>query len=529
MAEKFFHSVTEWIIWGQPGASRGMGSARRLTGSVSTWLDRRSLLAFLTPLILYMLTLAPTIYNLDSAELTTAAASGGLMRSTGYPLYLILGRLWSFIPVGDVGYRMNLLSAVCGALTIALADRILRRLGVGPWAAFGALGLLATSPFFWGLSLVAEVYTLHTALMAAFILALMRWGESPQPKRLGVAALIAGLGIAHHVSTVLLGPAAVMYVLSAAWRKALAPKAWLAALLGLACGLAVYLYIPARYLTQPAFNYAGVYNAALEFQPVNLASPAGMWWLVSGKTFAGQMFAYRGAEILGEARSFIGYLWQAFFAVGIGPGLLGLAALFKRNRSHAGMLAMMFLLNAIFYVNYRVLDKETMYLPTHLIWSLWVGIGLQVLLSWLQNSAPADHRHKLTVSLSFVLMGAVLAAGLWNWRSVDLSHDRSTRQRSEAVLQNAKPGALVFGWWDIVPAVQYLQLVEGRRPDVAAINRFLISPDDLVRAIEKEVKYRPVYIDSSPNGLSDSLELRKVGPVYQVLVRAQPSKAGRFP
>ena len=29
-----------------------------------------------------------------------------------------------------------------------------------------------------------------------------------------------------------------------------------------------------------------------------------------------------------------------------------------------------------------------------------------------------------------------------------------------------------FGWWDSIPVVEYLQLVEGERPDVTAINRF---------------------------------------------------------
>ena len=116
-------------------------------------LDWRSMAAFGLPFTLYLLTLAPTIYNLDSAELTTAAATGGLVRATGYPLYLILGHAWAQIPIGDVGYRMNLFSAFSGALTIALVERILRRWRVGPWATFGALGLLACAPFFWALSL----------------------------------------------------------------------------------------------------------------------------------------------------------------------------------------------------------------------------------------------------------------------------------------------------------------------------------------------------------------------------------------
>src|SRR5512139_1610905 len=92
--------------------------------------DWPTLLAFGLPFLLYLITLAPTIHNLDSAELTTAAATGGIVRATGYPLYLLLGRVWSWLPIGDVGFRMNLFSAFCGALTIALAERILRRMQV---------------------------------------------------------------------------------------------------------------------------------------------------------------------------------------------------------------------------------------------------------------------------------------------------------------------------------------------------------------------------------------------------------------
>ena len=62
------------------------------------------------------------------------------MRSTGYPLYLTLGGLWSRLPIGDVGYRMNLFSAFSGALTIFFADRTLRKLGVSGWASARGAG-----------------------------------------------------------------------------------------------------------------------------------------------------------------------------------------------------------------------------------------------------------------------------------------------------------------------------------------------------------------------------------------------------
>ena len=199
-------------------------------------IDQRTLLAFGLPFVLYLLTLAPTIYNLDSAELTTAAATGGIVRATGYPLYLLLGRVWSWLPIGDVGFRMNLFSAFCGALTIALAERILRRMQVSAWARFAALGLLACAPFFWAMSLIAEVYTLHTALMAGIILLLLRWAESPTPRRLALVGLTVGLSLGHHAATVLLLPGCAWYILSVAPRRALAPRALIPAIGALLLG-----------------------------------------------------------------------------------------------------------------------------------------------------------------------------------------------------------------------------------------------------------------------------------------------------
>lgn len=489
---------------------------------LSSWLsgvDWRSLGAFGLPLVIYLLTMAPTIYNLDSAELTTAAYTGGLMRATGYPLYLSLGMVWSRLPIGDVGFRMNLLSAVCGALTILLAERILRRWKVSAWASLGALGLLATSTFFWGLSLVAEVYTLHTAIMAGFILALLRWMDAPTPQRMFWVGLLAGLGLSHHAAMVLLAPASLGFVLLAHPRRLVSPKMILAALAGMAIGLTPYLYLPLRYLARPAFNYAGVYDANLDFQAVDLTTWEGFVWLVTGRAFAGAMLAYQGGELWREIQAFLVQLGQAFFGVGIGPGLVGILILGRKNWREAILLIGMFVFSAGFYINYRVMDKDTMYLPAYLIWSLWVGLGTQALFNWLSNLDVDRVFRNARWVLQALIAASVTLALVWNWRIVDLSDDWSTRQRGEAILNQADADALVFGWWDSVPVVQYLQLVEGKRPDVRAINRFLVDPRDLAYAITKEVKIRSVYIDSLPQELSSTLVAKPAGAIYRLEFR----------
>jgi len=67
---------------------------------------------------LYLYTLAPTVsYGGDCGELTTCAYTLGVAHPTGYPLYLMVGKLFTALPVGDVAYRMNLMSASFAALT----------------------------------------------------------------------------------------------------------------------------------------------------------------------------------------------------------------------------------------------------------------------------------------------------------------------------------------------------------------------------------------------------------------------------
>ena len=120
--------------------------------------------------------------------------------------------------------------------------------------------------------------------------------------------------------------------------------------------------------------------------------------------------------------------------------------------------------------------------------------------------------------LASLVVGGVLLALAWNWRIVDLSDDWTSRQRGEVILERIHQNALVFGWWDVAPVVQYLQMVEGLRPDVQVINRFLITPQDLELVIAKEVKFRPVYIDNTPNELSVTMSSVPTGPIYRLVV-----------
>lgn len=483
------------------------------------------LLAFGLPFACYLSTVAPTVFNLDSAELTTAAYSGGLVRATGYPLYLMIGRLWSRVPLGDVGYRMNLLSAVFAALTIAVLDHLLRRLAVPGWARFGALGLLACSRYFWAMASTAEVYTLHTLMTALILVALTWFADAPSPLRLAVCTLTVGLSFGNHGATVLLAPACVWFVVRRAGPRFLTPRALAAAAAGLLVGLSLYLYLTLVYLSAPAFNYAGAYGADGVFRAVDLTSARGMWWLVSGEAFAGSMAAYRAAELVGETWSFLGELVRAFVGVGLGPAIVGFFVLRRRNAPLAEALALGFLGTAAFYISYRVIDKKTMFLPAYVVWAVLLAVGYAALEAWLNEGTD---RRPSKWWLRALAVAAVLFAWAWNGPLVDLSDDRSAYNRGLSILSRAAPDALIVGWWSTVPVVEYLQVVEGRRPDVEALNRFLIGAEDLAVLVERRLEEgQPVYFDGPPSDLFENVAVERQGPIFRVHALEAPSHEWR--
>src|SRR3989337_3601938 len=76
----------------------------------------------------YLRTLAPTVMWYDMGEFATAAYVLGIAHNTGYPLYILLGKLFTLLPVGDIAYRVNLMSAVFASLTVAVIFLIIHEL-----------------------------------------------------------------------------------------------------------------------------------------------------------------------------------------------------------------------------------------------------------------------------------------------------------------------------------------------------------------------------------------------------------------
>ena len=136
------------------------------------------LLAGLVVLAVYLRTLAPAVFMLDSPELTAAAYSLGIVHSPGYPVYLLAGHLFLKLPLGDPGYEMNLFSALAAVATASLIAWLVQRVS-GRHLAGLVAGLSYGLCFYvWSMAVVAEVYTFQGLSLVLVLAMLWLWRDS---------------------------------------------------------------------------------------------------------------------------------------------------------------------------------------------------------------------------------------------------------------------------------------------------------------------------------------------------------------
>jgi len=231
------------------------------------------------------------------------------------------------------------------------------------------------------------------------------------------------------------------------------------------------------------------------------------------------VFNYTPIQILGQVAGFCAELWRGLL-IGVGPALLGAWVLSRRNRRVGLSLLMMLAAYAVFIIGYQAGDKETMYLPVFLFLAIFLGVGYQALLDWVHDAPDRNEARVGAWIVRVVMVGAVVLSAVVNWPMVDRSQDWSTRERGEYILRTVEPNALVAGYFHTVPVIQYLQLVEGKRPDVVTINRLLIHPPHLIAFLRQQAERRPVYVDEIWATMV-GYEIVRAGPLFRLI----PTKA----
>jgi hypothetical protein len=477
------------------------------------WYPPASIIAAGFPMLVYLRTLCPTVHlSADNASLATAAYTLGIVHANGYPTYLLLANVFTWIPVGEVAYRVNLMSAVFGAATIALLYHLCWRIVSDRLAALIAALTLAYSYFFWSASVVAEVYTLHTFFFTLIFALLFAWRESGKLWQLNAAALLFGLSLGNHLATVLLLPGFLALIL--ARRSLLTMSSLVRVMVLLSLGLVVYVYLPVRYISGAPFNLYGWIDATGHFVPLDLTSFDGLYSVITAKSFRGQMFAYSPVEMVAQFGYVFHQLIGNFLGVGFIIGALGVYRSLSRGYPTVALF-LLFLPHLAFFSSYDAPDKETMFLPTYVSWTLWTAIGIADLRQTAARVFGGFGRTLLVVTLLLMPLSALVV----NYQRADVSGDLRARVWSESTLDSLEPDAYVIGNWAEATLLWYLQATEDRRPDVRVIHRGQISDSALRRLVDARMEFDPIYFIHPESGWDDSHRFIANGDLYRVLPR----------
>ncbi len=189
----------------------------------------------------YALTAARFALGGDGGELAALAARGGVAHPPGYPLYVLYLRAFAWVPLVPA-HRASLATALLGVLAVWLLFRAAVSFGATRPAAALAAAIYAGAPLAWKTATYPEVFAGNACLALA-----IAWLSGPMPpvrgpRRAALLALLAGLGLAHHHTIVLVAPLGLYGFARAVLESPRRGVALALAPLALVLGLTPYVY-----------------------------------------------------------------------------------------------------------------------------------------------------------------------------------------------------------------------------------------------------------------------------------------------
>ncbi len=460
--------------------------------------------------LLYSRTLQPSLGGMyNSEEYQYAAYSLSLAHSTGYPLYLLLGKIWvTLIPLGDVAFRMNLFSTLWAVAATALTFFITRQLAHNRAASVLAALVFATNEAVWRYASVAEVDTLTAFLAASVFLSLFLWRAGRV--RLEVCALLYGFALVHHRSSVFYAPGILAFALFTRAQIVRSPALIVRCLLAVLLPLLIYIYVPLRAFTAP--NY--VYD-----------TPSLVNYIVGLSTSSNSEFVAPPSMWLARIDViYHSFLWEWFTGFGI---LLALLGFVKWSRLHLpvvdnwatrSLFGLTALLVTLITIPSRAADIDRYLIVPVMILSILSGVGAVRLTDWLVRSVP--NKNFLTSARVLVWIALLLLpvrAIITNLPRVDFSQNFRTYQLWNEIFDlPIERDAVIVGTWSDLNSIRYMQRVEGRRPDLQAAAAF-ISSEAVTDQVEQNLaNHQVVYITPGDQPPTEDYHYNALGPLLRV-------------
>lgn len=351
-------------------------------------------------LIVYVVTCMPGVGWQDSAVHQYRILTGWLESPRGlalsHPVHYLLGRaaLAIPLPIGEPAYRLNLLSALCGAVGVGLLAATVRRATRSRPAAYLAGGVLLVAHIYWQMSVTTEVYTVAATLLTLEWYLLWRYVGTRRPVLLLALFAVNGLHVANHLFGLLSLVTYAALAVERVWSRRL-PARWLP---GLALAWIVAC-TPYWMLVLEYYARTGDLVGTLRSTFFGGGEGGGGW--------AGDVLNL--ALPLAHLKIVVLTLGYNFPSLVLPIGLLGiLRRTHRRRRPFRWVMIAQTAIIGAFVGRYTVPDVHTFFVPICALAALWFGIGAD----WLLRSVrrPTGRRWLAAVlALNVLLPPAVYA------------------------------------------------------------------------------------------------------------------------
>ncbi|MEX2177529.1 MAG: DUF2723 domain-containing protein, partial [Gemmatimonadaceae bacterium] len=474
--------------------------------------------------LLYVLTLSPSAAMWDAGEYIAAAKSLGIPHHPGNPMFILTAHVAGMAPVFEYAVRINLLAALCSAVTAGFwylcAERLLRtsiRDRAPRIAAAVTAALLGATAFtVWNQSVVMEkVYPIALVALALMSWLVLLWLDETRRDRadrlLVLVAYLSGLTYTVHPAGLLVAPAVVVAVLVRSPGTLLRWKLLVAFAGVFALGVTPFAVLPIRAAHQPFINENAV--SACESGTIGLSCTLSaetgrrLRDAIQRKQYPEHSVMVRRAPFIPQMQQFWTYFrwqwlrdadgrmarWQSVVAaLMLVLGVVGVFSLRRRpeaERSRGGdsahfwflgTLAATFTVALVFYLNFRYAwaqnpelgdlvdreprDRDYFYMWTFSLWGLLAGLGLA---SFLFGRHAVATGRRARVFAYAGLAAVVLVPAVANWHDASRAGQSFTSKWAADMLNSVEPNGVLItnGDNDSFP-LWYAQEVEGVRRDV---------------------------------------------------------------
>lgn len=421
---------------------------------------------FILLFFVYAYTAAPSIYDGDSGELTAAVHSLGLAHPTGFPLYIITGKIFSLlVPIRDVAYKLNIFSSILTAAAAVFLFLVLRNFLISRTAALSSSLIFGFGNTVWSNSGAARVYALSLFMATVLFFIFSKWTETKEKKYVyyycGIFSLSLG---SHSLILLMLVP---LLIMTRSFK--IFDKKMLSLLL---LPLIQYVYLPIAYAKNGiiAFGEIGNFRGFLHY--------------LTQQDFSYKL-ASRDSATVFEFFKEVGRLFTSEFTIFLFMlTILGFLVLGKKRKCFfVSLLAIVFvnIVLMLFYGNIgdlRVLFRY--FFITYLTFAIAMGFALEFLL----------YRTRTKSILRYLFFVVVLLIPLFlfliNFRTNNRHKNFIIQDYAENISKTVMPYSIIISEGDTITGPLWYLQATNKLEDVIVVDRQMLGWDWYLRNMNKK-------------------------------------------